>query len=120
MLKKDLLKKIENAKDDEDINSLLVGTDIEEAFKGDEPTLDVFKGKIKSDKAFQQFMDSERNTYYAKALKTMKEKGTWENEFSDVMKEKYPELIKDPVQLELAKERKAREDLKQNWLEKIY
>ena len=111
MLKKDLLKKIENAKDDEDINSLLVGTDIEEAFKGDEPTLDVFKGKIKSDKAFQQFMDSERNTYYAKALKTMKEKGTWENEFSDVMKEKYPELIKDPVQLELAKERKAREEL---------
>lgn len=103
MLKKDLLKKIENAKDDEDINSLLAGTDIEEAFKGEEPTLDVFKGKIKSDKAFQQFMDSERDTYHAKALKTMKEKGTWENEFSDVMKEKYPELIKDPVQLELAK-----------------
>lgn len=118
MLKKDLLKKIENAKDDEDINSLLVGTDIEEAFKGDEPTLDVFKGKIKSDKVFQQFMDSERNTYYAKALKTMKEKGTWENEFSDVMKEKYPELIKDPVQLELAKERKAREELEAKFARK--
>lgn len=111
MLKKDLLKKIESAKDEDDINELLKGTDIEETFKGEGATLDAFKGKIKSDKDFQKFMDSERETYHVKALKTMKEKGTWENEFSDVMKEKYPELIKDPVQLELAKERKAREEL---------
>ncbi len=111
MIKKDLLEKIKNAKDDEDINSLLAGTDIEETFKGEEPTLDVFKGKIKSDKVFQQFMDSERDTYHSKALKTMKEKGTWESEFGEVLKEKYPELVKDPVQLELAKERKAREEL---------
>lgn len=111
MLKKDLLEKIKNAKDDEDINSLLTGTDIEEQFKGEEPTLDVFKTKIKVDKVFQQFMDSERDTYHSKALKTMKEKGTWENEFGDVLKEKYPDLVKDPVQLELAKERKAREEL---------
>lgn len=120
MLKKDLLKKIENAKDEEDINSLLTGTDIEETFKGEEPTLDVFKGKIKSDKAFQQFMDSERDTYYSKALKTMKEKGTWENEFSNELHTKYPDLIADPTQkrlaeleAELAKERadNARKDL---------
>lgn len=111
MLKKDLLKKIQTAKDDEDINSLLTGTDIEETFKGEEPTLDVFKGKIKSDKTFQQFMDSERDTYHSKAIKTMKEKGTWENEFSNELKTKYPDLITDPVQLELAKERKAREEL---------
>ncbi|MBN7576013.1 hypothetical protein C1H57_12500 [Clostridium sp. 2-1] len=111
MIKSELLKKIEAAKDDEDINNLLKGTDIEEQFKGEEPTLDVFKGKIKSDKVFQQFMDSERDTYHSKALKTMKEKGTWESEFGDALKEKYPELVKDPVQIELAKERKAREEL---------
>lgn len=111
MIKKELLKKIENAKDEDDINELLKGTDIEETFKGEEPTLDVFKGKIKSDKVFQQFMDSERDTYHSKALKTMKEKGTWESEFGEVLKEKYPELVKDPVQLELVKERKAREEL---------
>lgn len=101
MLKKDLLEKIKNAKDDEDINSLLSGTDIETQFKGQEPTLDIFKGKIKADKAFQQFMDSERDTYHSKALKTMKEKGTWETEFADVMTQKYPDLIKDPTQKKL-------------------
>ncbi|NFG58177.1 DUF4355 domain-containing protein [Clostridium botulinum] len=101
MIKSELLKKIEKAKDDEDINSLLAGTDIEETFKGEEPTLDVFKGKIKSDKVFQQFMDSERDTYHSKALKTMKEKGTWENEFSNELHTKYPDLITDPTQKEL-------------------
>ena len=120
MIKADLLKKIEAAKDDEDINNLLKGTDIEETFKGEEPTLDVFKGKIKSDKAFQQFMDSERDTYHSKALKTMKEKGTWENEFSDVLTQKYPELVTDPTQnqlqevkreLEAAKAEAAKEKL---------
>lgn len=101
MIKADLLKKVEAAKDDEDINNLLKGTDIEETFKGEEPTLDVFKGKIKSDKAFQQFMDSERDKYHSTALKTMKEKGTWENEFSDVLTQKYPDLITDPTQKQL-------------------
>ncbi|MBN1079307.1 DUF4355 domain-containing protein [Clostridium botulinum] len=101
MIKSELLKKIEKAKDDEDINSLLAGTDIEETFKGEDPTLDVFKGKIKSDKVFQQFMDSERDTYHSKALKTMKEKGTWENEFSNELHTKYPDLITDPTQKEL-------------------
>lgn len=101
MIKKDLLEKIKDAKDDEDINSLLTGTDIEEQFKGPEPNLDVFKGKIKSDKVFQQFMDSEKDTYHSKALKTMKEKGTWESEFGDALKEKYPDLIKDPKDKEM-------------------
>lgn len=101
MLKKDLLEKIKNAKDDEDVNSLLTGTDIEEQFKGPEPTLDIFKGKIKSDKVFQQFMDSERDTYHTKAMKTLKEKGTWETEFSDVLTQKYPDLITDPTQKKL-------------------
>ena len=101
MLKKDLLEKIKNAKDDEDINSLLAGTDIEEQFKGPEPTLDVFKQKIKADKVFQQFMDSERDTYHSKAIKTMKEKGTWESEFGDVLTQKYPDLVTDPTQKKL-------------------
>ncbi|WP_238948851.1 DUF4355 domain-containing protein [Clostridium sp. YIM B02569] len=101
MLKKDLLEKIKNAKDEEDINSLLTGTDIEEQFKGPEPTLDVFKQKIKADKVFQQFMDSERDTYHSKAIKTMKEKGTWESEFGDVLTQKYPDLVTDPTQKKL-------------------
>ncbi|MBY6915410.1 DUF4355 domain-containing protein [Clostridium botulinum] len=112
MIKSELLKKIEKAKDDEDINSLLVGTDIEETFKGEEPTLDVFKGKIKSDKVFQQFMDSERDTYHSKALKTMKEKGTWENEFSNELKTKYPELITDPKDKQMMEMQKQIDEMK--------
>ncbi|WP_315080774.1 DUF4355 domain-containing protein [uncultured Clostridium sp.] len=112
MLKKDLLEKIKNAKEDEDINSLLAGTDIEETFKSEEPTLDVFKGKIKSDKVFQQFMDSERNTYHSKAIKTMKEKGTWENEFSNELKTKYPELITDPKDKQMMEMQKQIDEMK--------
>lgn len=103
MKKVDLLKLINSATDEQDINSLLGGTDIETQFKGAEPTLDTFKTKFKTDKAFVQFMDSENDKHYVKALKTLKEKGSWESEFSDVMKEKYPDLIPDP-QAELKKE----------------
>lgn len=101
MKKTDLLELIKNAKDEDDINSLLAGTDIEEEFKAEQPTLDVFKQKIKSDKDFKSFMDSEKDSYFTKAIKTMKEKGTWENEFANEMHEKYPDLISDPVQKEL-------------------
>lgn len=106
MLKKDLLKKIENAKDDEDINSLLTGTDIEETFKGEGATLDNFKEKIKSDKDFKAFMESENDKYNNKALKTWKENNL-EKELEPFIKEKYPDLITDPTQkklLELEKE----------------
>lgn len=101
MLKKDLLEKIKNAKDDEDINLLLAGTDIETSFKGDEPTLDVFKSKIKTEQDFKSFMDSECDKYSAKAIKTMKEKGTWESEFANELHAKYPNLITDPKDKEL-------------------
>ncbi len=95
MIKKDLIEKIKDLKDDEDVNSLLGGTDIETQFKGAEPTLDTFKQKSKTDKDFKSYFESENDKYHAKAVKTMKESGSWEGEFSDVMKTKYPELIVD-------------------------
>lgn len=101
MKKSELLKKIETAKDDEDINSLLTGTDIEETFKGEGATLDTFKGKIKSDKDFKFFMESENDKYHNKALKTWKENNL-EKELEPFIKEKYPELITDPTQKRLA------------------
>ncbi|WP_236894738.1 capsid assembly scaffolding protein Gp46 family protein [Clostridium beijerinckii] len=71
MKKADLLKKIEVAKDEDDINELLKGTDIESTFKT-EPTLDVFKAKLESDKAFKSFIDSEKDIHANKALETWK------------------------------------------------
>ena len=47
MKKSELLKLIQSAKDDEDINSLLGGTDIEETFKASGLTLEAFKGQLK-------------------------------------------------------------------------
>ena len=95
MLKSALLKLIESAPDTQDINSFLAGTDVETQFKGAEPTLDTFKQKAKTDKDFKSYFESENDKYHAKAVKTMKESGSWEGEFSDVMKTKYPELIVD-------------------------
>lgn len=110
MLKKDLLKLVENAKDDEDIDSLVENSDLAKSLQTKGLTLDAFKGKL-NEREFKAFIDAEKDTHHKKALKTMKEKGTWESEFGDVLKEKYPELIKDPLQVELIKERKAREEL---------
>ena len=103
MLKKDLIEKIKALKDDEDINTLLVGTDVETQFKTSGVTLDAFKEKMKTDKDFKSYFESENDKYHAKAVKTMKESGSWEGEFSDVMKTKYPDLVPDP-QAELKKE----------------
>lgn len=106
MLKKDLLEKIKNAKDDEDINSLLSGTDIEEQFTTAGLTLEAVKNKVKTDKDFKAFLESENDKYFNKALNTWKENNL-EKELEPFIKEKYPDLITDPTQkklLELEKE----------------
>lgn len=100
MLKKDLLEKIKNAKDDENINSLLEGTDIEETFKTSGLTLDAFKEKLK-EKDFKAFLESENDKYFNKALGTWKENNL-EKELEPFIKEKYPELVKDPMAKKLA------------------
>ena len=100
MLKKDLLKLIEGASDDQDINSLLTGTDIEDEFSGESATLDTFKQKIKSDKDFKAFFESENDKYYNKALDTWK-KNNLEKELEPFIQEKYPDLITDPTQKKL-------------------
>ncbi|MGL5149050.1 MAG: DUF4355 domain-containing protein [Clostridium sp.] len=112
MLKKDLLKLIEKAGDEDNIDSLLENSDLAKSLQASGLTLDAFKEKMKNDKGFQKFMDSEKDTHAKKALKTLKEKGTWETEFGDVLKEKYPDLITDPTQKELIEIRKQLADEK--------
>ncbi|WP_315069624.1 DUF4355 domain-containing protein [uncultured Clostridium sp.] len=73
MIKKDLLEKIKDSKDEDDINELLKGTDVEDAFKVEvQPTLDVFKDKLNSDKDFKSYMDSEKDKHSQKSLETWK------------------------------------------------
>lgn len=100
MLKKDLLKLIENATDDQDINSLLVKTDIEETFKKYGATLEVFKQKAKTDKEFKAYLESESDKYHNKALETWKTNNL-EKELEPFIQTKYPDLVTDPTQKKL-------------------
>lgn len=106
MLKKELLKLIEKAGDDENIDSLLENSDLAKSLQASGLTLEVFKEKIKTDKEFKAFIDSENDKYHSKALKTWRDNNL-EKELEPFIKEKYPELVTDPVQkkvLELEKE----------------
>lgn len=99
MNKTQLMKLIENLNDEDSINELLLGTDVEESIKARALTLDNFKTLTNSNKDFISYLDSLKDTHVNSVLKTMKEKGTWEKEFQDVLEEKYPDLFKveDPV-----------------------
>ena len=113
MIKSELLKKIEAAKDDEDINNLLKGTDIESTFRI-EPTLDVFKTKLESDKAFKSFMDSEKDTHANKSLETWKTNNLQTLINDEVLKatgkKKTPEQIKIEELEKQFNEQKAKAD----------
>lgn len=71
MKKNQLLELIKNAEEDEDINSLLVGTDIESAFKSSVLTLNAFKEKI-NEPDFKSYLDSVKDKHFDKALETWK------------------------------------------------
>ena len=99
MLKKELVRLIENAKDDEEIDGLVANSDLAKSLTEKGLTLDAFKGKLQ-EKDFKAFMESENDKYYNKALKTWKENNL-EKELEPFIKEKYPELITDPMQKKL-------------------
>lgn len=111
MLKKELLKLIEKAGDDDNIDSLLENSDLAKSLQASGLTLEAFKEKIKNDKEFKAFIDSENDKYHGKALKTWKENNL-EKELEPFIKEKYPDLVTDPVQKELAKLQKELADEK--------
>lgn len=114
MKKADLLKKIENAKDEDDINEFLKGTDVEETFKV-APTIDTFKDLISTNKDFTSFMDSEKDKHSQKALETWKTNNLQTIINDEVLKatgkKKTPEQIKIE---ELEKRFKEAQDKAQN------
>lgn len=111
MLKKDLLKLIEKATDDQDIDELVKDSDLAKSLKESGLTLEAFKEKMKNDKDFKAYMESENDKYHNKALKTWKENNL-EKELEPFIKEKYPDIVTDPVQKELAKLQKELADEK--------
>ena len=119
MNKKELLKLIENIEDEGSVDEVLSESDFAKSLLQSGLTINAFKEKMKTDKDFKSFMDSENDKYHSKALKTWKDNNL-EKELEPFIKEKYPDLVVDPVQKkvlelekELEKERKAnaRKDL---------
>lgn len=105
MKKSELLKLIENLGEEDSVNDLLLGTDVEEQIMSSALTLDNFKAKA-SDKEFKAYIDSLNDKHLNSVIKTMKENGTWENQFKDVLETKYPDLFKieDPIVKQLREE----------------
>ena len=105
MKKSELLKLIEKLGEEDVVNDLLLGTDVEEGIKSSALTLENFKTKA-SDKDFKGYIDSLNDKHVNSVLKTMKENGSWETQFKDVLETKYPDLFKieDPVVKQLREE----------------
>lgn len=105
MNKKELLKLVESINDEGSVDEVLSKSDFAKSLLQSGLTLNAFKEKMKTDKDFKAFIDSEND----KALKTWKDNNL-EKELEPFIKEKYPDLITDPVQKELLELKKQLAD----------
>ena len=108
MNKKELLKLVEGIDDEGSVDEVLSGSDFAKSLLQSGLTLNAFKEKLKNDKEFKAFFDSENDKYHSKALKTWKENNL-EKELEPFIKERYPELVTDPTQKELLELKKELE-----------
>ncbi len=100
MKKSELINLLNDIADDGSIDEVLQNTDLVKGFIANGLTLDAFKGKM-SQKEFKAYIDSLNDKHFEKALKTWKDNNL-EKELEPFIKEKYPELITDPVQKQIA------------------
>lgn len=100
MKKSELINLLNDISDDGSIDEVLQNTDLVKGFIENGLTLDAFKGKA-SQKEFKAYIDSLNDKHFEKALKTWKDNNL-EKELEPFIKEKYPELITDPVQKQIA------------------
>lgn len=112
MNKKELLKIIENIEDEGSVDEVLSQSDFAKSLLQSGLTLNAFKEKMKNDKDFKAFIDSENDKYHSKALKTWKENNL-EKELEPFIKDKYPDIISDPTQKELLELKKELEKERQ-------
>lgn len=115
MKKNELLKLLENINDDQEVDDLVKDSDLGKSLQ----SLESFKQKLKSERDFKSFLESENDKYHNKALDTWK-KNNLEKELEPFIRDKYPDLITDPIQkkvmelekqLEAERKANARKDL---------
>lgn len=109
MLKKELLKLIENIEDESNVDEVLQTSDLAKSLLKSGLTLDAFKEKITKDKDFKSYMDSENDKYSAKAMETWKSNNL-KNLLDDEIKKRFPKT--DPKDLELEKLKNEIEQMK--------
>lgn len=80
-----------------------------------EPTLEVFKGKLKNDKDFKAFLDSEKDKHLSKGIETFKTNNL-EKLIDEEVKKRFPQA--DPKDTELAKLKAEIEKMQKESLKK--
>lgn len=100
MLKKELLKLIDSIEDEGSIDEVLSGSDFAKSLLQGGLTLDAFKEKLKADKDFKAFLDSEKDKHSSKSLETWKQNNL-EKLLDEEVKKRFPQA--DPKDTELAK-----------------
>lgn len=104
MKKTDLLKLVENLKDDDSVLDILKGTESIQSMISNSVTLDLVKGKFLSDEKFKKYLDDSNKAYSNNAIETWK-------------KNNLQGLIDDAV-LKAAGKKKTPEELRIEELEK--
>lgn len=114
MLKKELLKLIESIGDEGSIDEVLSSNVL---------TLDAFREKVKADKDFKSFMDSEKDKHLSKGIETFKQ-NSLPKLIDDEIKVRFPqadpkdtELAKLKAEIEKMQKESLRKDLKNKALE---
>lgn len=115
MLKKELLKLIDSIEDEGLIDEVLSGSDFVKSLVNQGLTLDAFKEKLKTDKDFKGFLDSEKDKHSSKSLETWKTNNL-EKLLDDEVKKRYPQA--DPKDLELQKLKTEIEKMQKESLKK--
>lgn len=105
MLKKELLKLIENIKEDEDIDGVIEKSELANKLG----SLDVFKNKIEYDKEFKSLIDSIKDHHLTKGIETWKTNNL-QKLIDEKVKDMYPD--EDPKDIELTKLKKEMESMK--------
>lgn len=113
MLKKDLLELIKDINEDDNVDNVILNSELSSKFGG----LETFKQKINTDKEFKSFIDSLKDTHLNKGLETWKQNNL-QSLIDEKIKELYPEedpkdteLSKLKIEMEHMKKEKIREQL---------
>lgn len=115
MKKSELTKLIETLNDDDNVDEVVSGSELGKALATSGLTLDAFKDKVKNDKDFKAYMDSEKDIHSKKSFETWKTNNL-QNLVNEEYKKQHPDA--DPKDTEIATLKKQFENMQKEALKK--